>query len=201
MTPDRSEPMPDDDLENGVLSHTESIDTSGLGILGGATEQVSVELSLHSEDDDFVDDDVVDDEVPMESVEAHLDEDPHVVHDESSDDDIEAYTGEIEVEHGEPHNERAADEVIAVEVADESMPAETEIDQIDAFDALVRGGIAASDQAAAAAAEAPAPAPVSAPAPVAAAAPAAPVAEAPAQTAPAAFPVTQPAPAPAAATP
>ena len=35
-----------------MLSDTGSIDTTGLGILGGATEQVSVEFPAGSEDDD-----------------------------------------------------------------------------------------------------------------------------------------------------
>ena len=43
MTPDRPDQTPDD-AEHGVLSDTGSIETTGLGILGGATEQVSVEL-------------------------------------------------------------------------------------------------------------------------------------------------------------
>ncbi|WP_341999990.1 AAA family ATPase [Microbacterium sp. LWH7-1.2] len=63
MTPDRTEHTPDEP-ENGVLSETESIDTTGLGILGGATAQVNVELPSES-DDDRDDDGVIDDEVPF----------------------------------------------------------------------------------------------------------------------------------------
>jgi MinD-like ATPase involved in chromosome partitioning or flagellar assembly len=63
VTPDRTEHTPDEP-ENGVLSETGSIDTTGLGILGGATAQVSVELPSESEDD-LADDDVIDDEVPF----------------------------------------------------------------------------------------------------------------------------------------
>ncbi|WP_349427757.1 MinD/ParA family protein [Microbacterium sp. LWS13-1.2] len=63
MTPDRTEHTPDEP-ENGVLSETGSIDTTGLGILGGATAQVNVELPSES-DDDLADDDVIDDEVPF----------------------------------------------------------------------------------------------------------------------------------------
>ncbi|MEV4688044.1 MinD/ParA family ATP-binding protein [Microbacterium sp. LWH3-1.2] len=63
MTPDRIEHTPDEP-ENGVLSETGSIDTTGLGILGGATAQVSVELPSES-DDDRDDDGVIDDEVPF----------------------------------------------------------------------------------------------------------------------------------------
>lgn len=63
MTPDRTEHTPDEP-ENGVLSETGSIDTTGLGILGGATAQVNVQLPTESEDD-LADDDVIDDEVPF----------------------------------------------------------------------------------------------------------------------------------------
>jgi MinD-like ATPase involved in chromosome partitioning or flagellar assembly len=63
VTPDRPEPTPDEP-ENGVLSDTGSVDTTGLGILGGATAQVNVELPTES-DDDLADDDVIDDEVPF----------------------------------------------------------------------------------------------------------------------------------------
>jgi len=63
VTPDRTEHTPDEP-ENGVLSHTGSLDTSGLGILGGTTAQVNVELPSESDDDD-ADDGVIDDEVPF----------------------------------------------------------------------------------------------------------------------------------------
>ena len=63
MTPDRTEHTPDEP-ENGVLSDTGSIDTTGLGILGGATAQVNVQLPSESEDD-LADDGVIDDEVPF----------------------------------------------------------------------------------------------------------------------------------------
>jgi MinD-like ATPase involved in chromosome partitioning or flagellar assembly len=63
VTPDRTEHTPDEP-ENGVLSETGSIDTTGLGILGGATAQVNVQLPSESEDD-LADDGVIDDEVPF----------------------------------------------------------------------------------------------------------------------------------------
>ena len=71
MTPDRTDPMHSDDAEheqNGVLSESGSIDTSGFGFLGGHTEQVSVQLPSDSGEDD-IDDDVVDDEVPYPTAE------------------------------------------------------------------------------------------------------------------------------------
>jgi MinD-like ATPase involved in chromosome partitioning or flagellar assembly len=63
VTPDRSDLTPhEEDAEHGVLSDTGSIETTGLGLLGGATERVSVSLPAESADDDL-DDDVIDDEV------------------------------------------------------------------------------------------------------------------------------------------
>lgn len=63
MTPDRPDHTPEDS-ENGVLSDTGSIETTGFGILGGSTAQVNVEMPSES-DDDLVDDDVIGDEVPF----------------------------------------------------------------------------------------------------------------------------------------
>lgn len=60
MTPDRNDPTHDDTGEHAVLSDAASVETSGIGILGGHTAQVDVVLPPH-EDDDLVDDDVVDD--------------------------------------------------------------------------------------------------------------------------------------------
>ncbi|WP_457098223.1 MinD/ParA family ATP-binding protein [Microbacterium sp. P5_E9] len=61
MTPDRNEQHPVEESENSVLGDTGGIDTTGFGILGGATEQVSVVMPTDSDDD--LDDDVLDDEV------------------------------------------------------------------------------------------------------------------------------------------
>lgn len=71
MTPDRTDQTTPDDPENvdlGVLSDSGSLDTSGIGILGGQTEQVSVSLP-GGNDEDFDDDDVIGDEVAFEAVE------------------------------------------------------------------------------------------------------------------------------------
>ncbi|MBD7958063.1 AAA family ATPase [Microbacterium sp. Sa4CUA7] len=63
MTPDRNEPT-NDEPENGVLADGGSLDTTGIGILGGATAQVDVALPpLASEDDDDAHDEAVDDGV------------------------------------------------------------------------------------------------------------------------------------------
>lgn len=64
MTPDRNDQTPADDAENGVLADTGAVDTTGFGILGGATEQVSVALPVGDDEDDL-DDDVIGDEVPV----------------------------------------------------------------------------------------------------------------------------------------
>jgi len=67
VTPDRPDQTPDDaeHSEHGVLSDTGSLHTSGLGIIGGTTEQVSVELPVASDDDFADDDDVTGDELPL----------------------------------------------------------------------------------------------------------------------------------------
>lgn len=70
MTSDRNDLNPDEENENnGVLAETGGIDTTGLGILGGGTEQVSVDLPSQSDDEELDDDDVVGDEVFVESIE------------------------------------------------------------------------------------------------------------------------------------
>ena len=71
MTPDRTDqPTPDDaeNVEFGVLAATGSIDTAGIGILGGPTAQVNVSLPVGSDDDDDIDDDIVGDEVADENL-------------------------------------------------------------------------------------------------------------------------------------
>lgn len=207
--PDRIEHTPEDDTENGVLTHTESIDTSGLGIVAGATAQVSVELPGIA-DEEFIDDDVVDGEVPFASTdtypeadevdgEAVLEEPENSAETVTDHDDSDTVTGEIIHETVDVGSDEAIHEEIVVEVGEEDAmdadaadraelalesDAETS-ERIEAFDALVRGGIAASDEAAAAAeAGAAAPAP-------AASAPAAPAVEA---VAPAPQRATTPAP-------
>lgn len=63
MTPDRNEST-NDEPENGVLADGGSLDTTGIGILGGVTAQVDVALPpLASEDDDDAHDEAVDDGV------------------------------------------------------------------------------------------------------------------------------------------
>ncbi len=60
MTPERNDQSPDD-LDNGVLT-TGSIDTAGIGLVGGPTAQVDVDLPpLSDEDDDLL----PDDEIPL----------------------------------------------------------------------------------------------------------------------------------------
>jgi len=58
VTPERNDKTPDE-LENGVLS-AGSIDTAGIGLVGGSTAQVDVDLpTLADEDDDLLGDDDV----------------------------------------------------------------------------------------------------------------------------------------------
>ncbi|MBW9120618.1 AAA family ATPase [Microbacterium trichothecenolyticum] len=93
MTPDRTEHTPDEP-ENGVLSDTGSIDTTGLGILGGATAQVNVELPSES-DDDLDDDGVIDGEVPF-VIEIPADADLPVI-EAAPIDDVSTDTTEAEI--------------------------------------------------------------------------------------------------------
>lgn len=63
MSPDRTDQPHEETGEHevhGVLSDAASVQTSGIGILGGQTAQVDVVLPSH-DDDDLVDDDVIDD--------------------------------------------------------------------------------------------------------------------------------------------
>ncbi len=100
MTPDRTDQMHADDAEHeqhGVLSDTGSVETSGIGFLGGHTEQVSVVLPSSSDDDDDVDDDVVDDEVAYSGFAEGEDDSEDGAY--AADADAEdAVTGEIEVD-------------------------------------------------------------------------------------------------------
>ncbi|WP_203579215.1 MinD/ParA family ATP-binding protein [Microbacterium hibisci] len=100
MTPDRTEHTPDEP-ENGVLSETGSIDTTGFGLLGGATAQVNVELPTES-DDDLADDDVIDDEVPF-VIEIPADADLPV---------LDAAPGAYDAEFAEPGTETTEAEII-----------------------------------------------------------------------------------------
>ncbi|WP_245570340.1 MinD/ParA family ATP-binding protein [Microbacterium luticocti] len=81
MSPDQPDHHPEDADEFGVLPDVPMPDTAVLGILGAATAQVSVSLSLPVDDDELSDDDVVGDEVDfrldddLEVIEAeHVDE-------------------------------------------------------------------------------------------------------------------------------
>ncbi|MCR2809136.1 MULTISPECIES: AAA family ATPase [unclassified Microbacterium] len=69
MTPDRTDQTHSDDADpeqHGVLSDAGNLATSGFGMLGGQTEQISVQLPSAT-DDDLVDDGVVDDELEYET--------------------------------------------------------------------------------------------------------------------------------------
>lgn len=139
MTPDRTEHTPDEP-ENGVLSETGSIDTTGLGILGGATAQVSVELPSESDDDladDDVVDDVIDEAVPF-VIEIPADADlpaAVIVVDEPEPETAEAeiVVDEVEVEVEVPGEVVAdADEAVDAEVVIDESAAEADADVEDA---------------------------------------------------------------------
>ena len=131
MTPDRTEHTPDEP-ENGVLSETGSIDTTGIGILGGATAQVNVELPTES-DDDLDDDGVIDGEVPF-VIEIPADADlpviepvvfePDAVTTEAEivgeDDDLEEWTVEGEGSAPAPLTEDIADAEVLPDVEEAS---------------------------------------------------------------------------------
>lgn len=69
MTPDQPESTSNDEPENAVLPDRGSIDTTAIGILGGATAQVDVVIPGIRVADPG-DDDVVDDEIRMDAVAA-----------------------------------------------------------------------------------------------------------------------------------
>lgn len=56
--PDRNE-NPTDDADNGILETSTGIETTGIGIVDGATAQVDVALPVAADEDDYLDDDVV----------------------------------------------------------------------------------------------------------------------------------------------
>ncbi len=134
MTTDRPD-QTSDDAEHGVLSDTGSIETTGLGILGGATEQVSVELPTGSADDDFADDeDVTSHEIPV-----------------VSDVDVTTETAEGEIVGGDA--DASGDDVEDAEVVDDAVDAPAEdvpasiatysVDSPSVFDAMIAGAVAA----------------------------------------------------------
>ena len=65
MTPDRNDLTSDEDPQNGILADTGAVNTTGFGILGDSTAQVSVVIPTH-DDDEIDDEDVIGDEVGVE---------------------------------------------------------------------------------------------------------------------------------------
>ena len=65
MTPDRNDQPAEEESQNGILADSGAVDTTGFGILGDSTAQVSVVIPSHDEDD-FDDEDVIGDEVDIE---------------------------------------------------------------------------------------------------------------------------------------
>jgi MinD-like ATPase involved in chromosome partitioning or flagellar assembly len=115
VTPDRTDQTPPEPDENGVLSDTGSINTTGIGIIPGATAQVNVSLTPTDEDD--LEDDVVDDGLSPAEVAAFVGDGVG-----DSDEVEEVPTGEIVLDTGavEQHPLAEDDDVVAAEeVVDE----------------------------------------------------------------------------------
>jgi len=132
VSPDRNDNAPDvnDDDENGVLSDTASIDTTGIAIFG-STAHVSVSMPVGSEDDELDGDDVVDDivadEIAVEHI--HLDAPPlPAAIDVGSDD------GPDEADDPDDHVEDA--EVVVAEIVHED----------DVVDAVVIEAVVIEDE-------------------------------------------------------
>ncbi|HWI30470.1 MAG TPA: MinD/ParA family protein [Microbacterium sp.] len=155
MTPERNNPNPIDDEENGVLAETGGIETTGIGILGGATSHVDVSLPQNDDEDD-VDDEVVDDAyVPEEDAsedeaeaealeaEAEFDAEPAQQHAPERDEDIHTADIVIEIPVDAPWPGEAAAETEAARTEDaetdapetaaaETAETETETENADA---------------------------------------------------------------------
>ncbi len=123
MTPDRTDHTPDEPV-NGVLSDTGSLDTAGIGILGGATAQVNVELPTES-DDDRDDDGVIDDEVPF-VIEIPADADLPIVGVFAP-----AAPGDDVIDAEEPLDSGADDDADEVEVIEDAVIVDDEQDGVE----------------------------------------------------------------------
>ena len=75
MATDRNEPEPSDETENGVLAETGKIDTTGIGIMGGATAHFDVSLPQAVDDDDLYEDGIVDEDIHTADLVLDLDAD------------------------------------------------------------------------------------------------------------------------------
>lgn len=148
MTPDRPDHTPDD--AHGILSDTESIETTGLGILGGATERVSVDLPSDPEDD-LGDDDVIGDEVPVieafvptETAEGEIvDTGSHSAYEARDDEDTEAPAmAEQDVEDADVVGDDDAETSTAAHEA--ASEPESESESATGYDAMIAGAVAAA---------------------------------------------------------
>ncbi|GAA1987469.1 MinD/ParA family protein [Microbacterium pumilum] len=144
MTPDRPDHT-DDDAAHGVLSDSGSIETSGLGILGGATEGFSVSLPAASDDDLTDDDDVIGDEMPLqidtdlatETAEGEIIDVSPLAYDES-DGRGDAVAGH-DVEDAE-----VIDDPAAKNIDGGSAAPSPSADAASGYDALIAGAVAAA---------------------------------------------------------
>jgi MinD-like ATPase involved in chromosome partitioning or flagellar assembly len=118
VTSDRNDHTPDEEPQNGVLADTSAVDTTGFGILGDSTAQVSVAIPTH-DDDDIDDEDVIGDEVIVE-VDSTDDRGPEIVD-----------YADVDVIDAEEIADEIAQESIDDEIAQESVddfPAESVTD-------------------------------------------------------------------------
>ncbi|QRY41364.1 MinD/ParA family protein [Microbacterium hominis] len=124
--PDRNENATED-VDNGVLETPAGIDTTGIGIVDGATAQVDVALPVAADEDDYLDDDVVlDDDLThaaaapasVEASDLVADDEVHeAVVDDDEDDDDEEHPSTTAAGPAEAPTVEDADEIAAVTVA------------------------------------------------------------------------------------
>ncbi|WP_353477552.1 MinD/ParA family protein [Microbacterium sp. zg-YB36] len=164
MTPERNEPT-HDEPENGMLADGGSLDTTGIGILGGATAQVDVTLPMASDEDDDAHDEAVDDGFPAEGF-------VPVGFGAATTDGVEVVAAEdvtVDDEPADAHHageELADDEELAEEVGDPAADHEPVADAAASVPASHAGPTPAlTRDAPAAAPEQPASAPAPAPTP------------------------------------
>ncbi|GAA4354077.1 MinD/ParA family ATP-binding protein [Microbacterium rhizosphaerae] len=144
MSPDRIDNTPDadDDEQNGVLSDTASIDTTGIAIFG-STAHVSVSMPVGSEDDDLDSDDVVDDIVADEIAVEHIHLDaaalPALAGSDDASDEAEFQAEDAEVVVAEIMSEDEVFEAVVVEDVDTVEQGE-QVEQVEHADELQDAG-------------------------------------------------------------
>jgi MinD-like ATPase involved in chromosome partitioning or flagellar assembly len=135
LTPDHTDLTPEN-IDLGVLSDAANPDTAVLGILGGATAQVSVSLPL-ADEDDLLDDDVVGDEVDFAAEGGHVvadvpasasderDESVHAAIADGDDEAEDAVDGEA-VDPADEAVDAAGEHAVAADRGEDEAPIEDE---------------------------------------------------------------------------